>query len=93
MKVVGKSVNPTQVASDIQVDIPHPTEHNQQASDPSPSKKKKSDRKRKSKDRRSSSTSSKSLSPELDSLRRTRRSKTGSCASSRLVKFSDKRLQ
>lgn len=82
LKVVGKAVNPTQVSSDIQIDIPHPSEQEQQASDRSPPKKKKLERKRKSKERRSSSTSSKSLSPELDSLRRTRRSKTGSCASS-----------
>ena len=80
LKVVGKSVESTQGSRDIQVDIPHTSVQNQQTSPP---KKSKVDKKRRSKDRRSSSTSSKSLSPELDSLRRTRRSKTGSCASSR----------
>lgn len=80
LKVVSKSVESTQGTRDIQVDIPHTSVQNQQTSPP---KKSKVDKKKRSKDRRSSSTSSKSLSPELDSLRRNRRSKTGSCASSR----------
>lgn len=79
LKVVSKSVESTQGTRDIQVDIPHTSVQNQQTSPP---KKSKVDKKKRSKDRRSSSTSSKSLSPELDSLRRNRRSKTGSCASS-----------
>lgn len=81
LKVVGKSVDTSQGTQDIQVDIAHTSVQNPQSTHPS--KKSRSDKKkRKSKERHSSSTSSKSLSPELDSLRRTRRSKTGSCASS-----------
>lgn len=80
LKVVGKSVDTSQGTQDIQVDIAHTSVQNPQSTHPS---KKRDKKKRKNKERRSSSTSSKSLSPELDSLRRTRRSKTGSCASSR----------